>query len=229
MARCPFFASPALLCLLTLPLLGGCSGKKDKPARVEGAPITEVFQDDFERSELGESYFATTDNYQLVNGALSAKGAFNHPLWLTRKLPQNVSIEFDSWSNSADADIKVELYGDGQSHAATKKKVAYKATGYVAVFGGWSNSNSLLARRDEHGKPGVDLVQRNQPKVVVGQRYHWKLTRVDNTISWYVDDMETPFLQFEDKSPLEGANQAYFAFNNWQSDSWFDNLVIKAL
>ncbi len=221
-----------LLCAASLALALGpaCSAKGgQKQKRIEGAPITGVFEDDFERSELGENYFATTNNYQLVNGALSAKGAFNHPLWLTNKLPKNVSIEFDAWSNSADADIKVEVYGDGQSHAATKEKVAYKATGYVAVFGGWSNSKSLLARRDEHGKPGVDLEQRSVPKVIVGKRYHWKLTRQDDTLSWFVDDMNTPFLRFEDASPLSGEGQDYFAFNNWQSDTWFDNLRISPL
>lgn len=216
--------------ITALALMPACSAKGgEKQKRIEGEPITSVFEDDFERSDLGDSYFATTQNYQLVNGALSAKGAFNHPLWLTRKLPKNVSIEFDAWSNTDDADIKVEIFGDGQSHAATKEKVAYKATGYVAVFGGWNNSNSILARRDEHGKAGVDLEQRRAPKVVVGKRYHWKLTRQDNTLSWFVDDMETPFLRFEDKSPLSGAGQDYFAFNNWQSDSWFDNLRISPL
>jgi hypothetical protein len=228
------YRSPTLLLVLLLTgglaLTSACT-KKDgsKAKRVEGAAITELFEDDFERSDLGTNYFATTDNYQLVNGALSAKGAFNHPLWLTKKLPANVSIEFDAWSSSDDADIKVEFYGDGQSHAATKEKVAYKATGYIAVFGGWSNSKSLLARRDEHGETGVDLVARSAPKVVIGQRYHWKITRQDNTLSWFIDDMATPFLRFEDKAPLTGALQAYFAFNNWQSDSWFDNLRIEPL
>jgi hypothetical protein len=218
----------AAFCALALTL--ACSTKSgSKQKRIEGEPITSVFEDNFERSDLGQDYFATTNNYQLVNGALSAKGAFNHPLWLTKKLPKNVSIEFDAWSGSSDADIKVELYGDGQSHAATKEKVAYKATGYVAVLGGWNNSNSILARRDEHGKPGVDLEQRSLPKVEVGKRYHWKITRQDNTLSWFVDDMETPFLRFEDPSPLSGAGQDYFAFNNWQSDSWFDNLRISPL
>lgn len=214
---------------LSTTLLGGCASKGETKKRVEGAPIVDSYADDFERGELGEGYFATTDNYQLVNGALSAKGAFNHPLWLTRKLPRNVSIEFDCWSNSAAGDIKIEFFGDGKSHAATKEKVQYKATGYVAVMGGWNNSKSLLARRDEHGKAGQDLIARTQPKVVVGKRYHWKITRVGDKLTWYVDDMTTPFLEFTDAQPLSGEAQAYLGFNNWESDTWFDNLSITAL
>ncbi len=214
--------------LLSLAITPACSSKTKK-ARVEGEPITGAFTDDFERGDLGDSFFATTNNYQLVNGALSAKGAFNHPLWLTRRLPKNVSIEFDCWSNTADGDIKVEFFGDGLSHAATKEKVQYKATGYVAIMGGWNNSKSLLARRDEHGAEGVDLSSRTAPKVEVGKRYHWKITRVGAEIRWFVDDMNTPFLQFRDAKPLTGANQSYFAFNNWESDTWFDNLRITPL
>lgn len=201
----------------------------DKPKRVEGTPVGATFRDDFERDSLGSNYYATTQNYQLVNGALSAKGAFNHPLWLTKKLPRDVSIEFDCWSSSPDGDIKVEIFGDGQSHAATKKKVQYKATGYVAVMGGWGNSKSILARQDEHGTPGAGLSERSTPKVEVGKRYHWKLTRRGNTLRWFVDDMETPFLSLEDEQPLAGAGHDYFGVNNWESDSWFDNLSIQEL
>jgi hypothetical protein len=218
------------VCTLAVASAIACSAKGgEKKSRVEGSPITEPFEENFDSESLGANFFATTDNYKAVNGALSAKGAFNHPLWLTKKLPKNVSIEFDTWTNSEDADIKVEIFGDGESHAATKEKVAYKATGYVAVFGGWSNSRSILARRDEHGTPGVDLEERRSPKVEIGKRYHWKLTRQDNTLSWFIDDMTTPFLRFEDKSPLVGSGQDYFAFNNWQSDTWFDNLRISPL
>ncbi len=219
----------SLVVLLPISALAACSSKTAKKSRVEGAPITASFADDFERSNLGDNYFATTENYQLVNGALSAKGAFNHPLWLTKTLPHNVSIEFDCWSNSAAGDIKIEFFGDGKSHAATKEKVQYKATGYVAIMGGWNNSKSLLARRDEHGKAGEDLIARTAPKVVLGKRYHWKITRLGDTLTWYVDDMKTPFLEFTDARPLTGDAQAYLGFNNWESDTWFDNLSIRAL
>jgi len=33
----------------------------------------------------------------------------------------------------------------------------------------------------------------------------------------------------EDDEPLEGRGHDHFAFNNWQSDLWFDNLEITPL
>jgi hypothetical protein len=41
--------------------------------------------------------------------------------------------------------------------------------------------------------------------------------------------MDTPFLTYEDKNPLVGEGHEYFGFNNWESDSWFDNLSITPL
>ena len=38
-----------------------------------------------------------------------------------------------------------------------------------------------------------------------------------------------PFLTYEDKSPLEGPGHEYFGFDNWESDAWFDDLVITPL
>lgn len=195
----------------------GC--KTDDPP-----PITSAWTESFERAELGGNYRPTTNTYQIKNGSLSAQGAFNHPLWLRKQLPPAVSIELDCWSNTSDGDIKVELYGDGESHATDKG--AYTSTGYVVIMGGWNNSKSIIARHDEHGR---DVAQRQAPKVVQGRRYHWKIVRSASTLEWYVDDMETPFLTLADSAPLGGTGHEYFGFNNWQSDSWFDNLTVTPL
>jgi len=197
--------------------------------QAEGAPITTMYTQEFTSPQWHDDFLATTNNYHVAQDALSARGAFNHPLWLRRKLPRNVRIEFDCWSMSADGDIKVEFFGDGKSHAPSKEKVQYKATGYIAVFGGWNNTRSILAKRDEHGRVGVTLQERRAPKVVKGKHYHWKITRKGKVIHWYIDNMKTPFLTLRDNTPLEGKTHAYFAFNNWQSDTWFDNVKISPL
>lgn len=205
--------------LIGVALLSVAACKIDDPP-----PIASAWSDDFERAEIGGDYRPTADNYEIVNGALSAKGAFNHPLWLRKKLPAEVSIELDAWSNSSDGDIKVELFGDGESHA--ENKGAYTSSGYVVIMGGWNNSKSLVAKGNEHGK---ELVERQTPKVEKGKRYHWKIVKKGKDIDWYVDDMETPFLSLEDPNPLSGKGHEYFAINNWQSDSWFDNVTITPL
>lgn len=200
-------------------LLALCACKvKDPP------PIKDEWRDVFERDSVGENYYETGDGYRVKNGALNAKGAHNHPLWLRAKLPREVRIEFEAWSTEQRGDIKIELFGDG--HSYDPDGGAYTATGYELIFGGWYNTKSIIARLDEHGK---DVVQRNDPKVVPNQHYKWRVERRANQLTWFIDDMTNPFLQLVDPQPLDGMGHEYLGFNNWETDTWFDNLVISPL
>jgi hypothetical protein len=189
----------------------------------EQPPITAAWRHDF-AAGLGGMFYATGAGYRVVSGALSARGAHNHPLWLRAKLPRDVRVELDAWTTEPRGDIKVELFGDGHSYDPDGGR--YTATGYELIFGGWFNSRSMIARLDEHG---TEQVQRTEPKVVPNQRYRWRIERRHNVLTWFVDDLATPFLRYEDPRPLEGGGHEYFAFNNWQTDTWFDDLVITPL
>jgi hypothetical protein len=198
--------------------LAGC--KANDPA-----PITAPWTDQFEvQTEFERNYLPTGDGYRDPNGSLSAHGAHNHPLWLRKKLPHDVRIEFDCWSTEPRGDIKVEVFGDG--HSFDPDGGRYTASGYEVIFGGWYNSKSIIARLDEHGK---DVVERKLPKVVPNQRYHWKIERKGGKLTWWVDDLTTPFLVYDDPTPLDGDAHAYFGFNNWETDTWFDNLVVTPI
>ena len=210
---------PAMVKALPLLFLLLACRQPDPPA------ITAVWTDDFERNEIGPDYLATApDAYRVEGGVLRAEKAYNHPLWLRRKLPADAIIEVDVRSDSPHGDIKVEAWGDGSSHA--RDKGAYTSSGYVFIHGGWSNTKSILARGNEHGNA---LVERTTPRVVPGQRYHWKIVRQGARIDWYVDDMSTPFLSLDDEQPLGGAGHEYFGFNDWEADLTFDNLRISPL
>ena len=205
---------------ISIALLVGFAGCKVK----DPPPITEEWTDLFERDTVGENYFMTGGNYQIVGGALSAKGSHNKPLWLRKKLPRDVRIELTAWSNSPDGDLKVEVFGDGRSFDPDQG--AYQSTGYVLIFGGWHNTKSMIARGDEHGK---DVVEKTRPKVVPGQKYQWVIEREGKTLSWFIDDETTPFLTYEDPRPLEGEGHEYFAVDNWEADTWFDDLRVTPL
>jgi len=187
-------------------------------------PITEAWTDHFDRGKPGSDYYKTGAGYDVVDGALSAHGAHNHPLWLRKRLTRDVRIELDCWSNEDRGDIKIELFGDG--HSFDPDGGRYMASGYEIIFGGWYNSKSIIARMDEHGK---DLAERTLPKVVARQRYHWKIERQGQKITWWIDDLQTPFLVYDDPHPLDGPGHEYLGFNNWETDTWFDNLVVTPL
>lgn len=185
-------------------------------------PIRAPFRDRFERADLGSDYRNTGGPYRLSGGALRVQGAYNKPLWLTRALPRNARIELDVRSASADGDIKLELWGDGESSA--NDRGAYLATSYVLIFGGWGNTIAAIARLDEHGQ---DRVQRTDRPVIPNRTYHWTIVRQGKRLAWSIDGR--PFLSLEDPAPLEGRRHAYLAFNNWASDCTFDNLQVIPL
>ncbi len=208
-----------VLLLLSLPF-AAC---KDTPR----PPITTAWKDDFERAAVGGDYLPTApDAYRITGGQMNVSNGYNHPLWLLKKMPRDAVIELDVKSTSPSGDIKIEAWGDGEHHAPSNEKIQYTSTGYVFIFGGWGNSQSVIARLSEHGS---DVAKRTDVKVVPGKMYHWKIVRKGGHIDWFIDDMEKPFLSLDDAQPLQGDGHAYFAFSDWESDLWFDNLAIAPL
>ena len=203
----------AALTLLTTAIGGGC--------RAKDAVIASPFVDAFERNDLGSDWRDTGGQYSVAHGKLIARNAYNHPAWLRRRLPRDVSVELDVQSNSTAGDIKVELFGDGASFDPDRG--GYVSTGYVFIFGGWRNSLSVICRNNEHDEGRK--VMRTDRRVEVDRTYHFTITRKSGHIDWLVDGQ--PFLAWTDPQPLAGAGHEYFAINDWESEVSFDNLAIR--
>jgi hypothetical protein len=201
------------ICGLTLAATVGCRAR---------TPIIDTpFRDDFERAELGPSWNATAAAYRIAGGQLEVTNGYNHPAWLRRRLPANAVIDLDVTSKSPAGDIKVELYGDGESFDPDKG--SYTSTGYVLIFGGWHNSLSVICRQDEHGEGRK--AERSDVHVEPFRRYHFTIGRRGGAIDWAIDGR--PFLAWTDPAPFGGAGHGYFAVNDWEADVTFDNLSIR--
>ena len=206
----------------------GC--KSGRPARSRGVSnlderplITSSFSETFDRP-LSQSDWndTSTGSYRVENGTLRIKGAYNHPLWLLKRLPRDVQIDLDITSHDAAGDLKVEFFGDGVSFAPDKGQ--YTSSGYVAIFGGWHNTTSTLVRQFEHDP---NRRERTDLRVVPGQTYHWTIKREGTKVSWAIDN--APFLEIQDLQPLYGTSHWFFGFDNWEVDTTVDNLRISAL
>jgi hypothetical protein len=184
--------------------------------------LGDKFDDRFERTGLGPDWRPTGGSFTIVDGVLTAQDCRNHTLWLRRRLPANVEVSFEVWSDTEEGDIKFELFGDG--HSTSTGKGAYTATGYVLIFGGWDNTLSIIARMDEHGD---DRKTTRKMKVEPGRKYRMRVRRIDKKLSWWIDG--TLFLEYEDPDPLVGRGHEYFGFNNWEAPVSFEYLVIRAL
>jgi hypothetical protein len=213
---------------------GGASEvSPEPPAGTDDPWLTEVFNDDFERTgELGSAYRSTSSVWAIDRGRLCGAGAKNHPVWLARRLPVNARIEFQALSESEDGDIKAEFWGDGRSSAAG---VSYTdATSYLTIFGGWKNRFHVLARLDEHAPDRREIKLERGAADPIGRTveahrvYQFRVERQDgHTVRWSVDGVEIS--SYPDEEPLRGDGHEHFGFNDWQVRVCFDNLRVTPL
>ena len=189
--------------------------------------IDAPYGDSFERVDLGPEWLDTSHGATIKDGKLNVVRAYNHPVWLRRKLPRNVQIDFDAVSQSPAGDLKCELFGDGESFDPDKGR--YDPTSYMIVFGGWNNSKSIISRLGEHDEAVKAARDREgaQPLVVLGRTYHFTIARRGGLIDWKIDG--APYLSWDDPEPLAGSGHEFFAVNDWETDVSFDNLAIRPL
>jgi hypothetical protein len=216
----PLLSMLSVLTALTSLALSGCD-----------RPISSPFTDSFDRSELGSDYNNTGAPWHLEDGKLVGAQVHNHPLWLKRRLPDDVKIDVDVASRSPDGDIKVEVAGDGDSREsddAVARDLKYTASGYVFIFGGWRNSRSVLVRQNEHAwERDRSTPIRFAPRVEPNRTYHWTIVKRGGHIEWSIDNQ--PFLTYDDPMPLHGKGQDHFGFTGWETEVVFDNLRIEPL
>jgi hypothetical protein len=209
--------------LLVLWLLGGallsCKSGGESKGVDWGDGLTGgelVFEDGFDRAELGPRWVVEGPTWRIVDGWLHDTTARNAGAWLDLELPEKVRVEFSARSELPPTgefrgDIKCEIFCTEKTHQ----------TGYVLIFGGWLNTINVIARLDEHGK---DRLEDSRRKVIAGQTYRWAVVRTDGVLRWYLDGK--PFMHFADPDPVRGR---FFGFNNWESHVYYDDLKVWRL
>ncbi|MFI5300618.1 MAG: hypothetical protein ACHREM_21235 [Polyangiales bacterium] len=203
-----------------------CEGKNDPV-------LTAPYLDDFDRADLGADWRQTSFGaYTIKSGSVCTAKPKNHPLWLKKKLPANVRVEFDAKALTAEIDIKAELFGDGCAFDEAGRD--YTATSYVAVLGAHKNTEDWLVRQFEHGKdarkttlsPTGETIATS--KVQANHSYHFELSRTDGReVRFVVDGVVVH--AFDDPAPLVGLGHDHFAFNGWEAAVCFDKLAITPL
>jgi len=201
-------------------------------AVAEGPRITAPWEDNFDRTELGPDWNVLGPAWKIQNGKLCGRAAHNKGVWLARRLPLNARIEFDAFAESADGDLKVELWGDGTSGATGQSYT--NATSYVAILGGWKNTKHVLARFNEHAPDRLEIDVDPQSDdermraVARGQPYHFKVERLDGKkVEWSVNGVV--YFDFTDPEPLAGVGHEHVGFNDWEAPVCFDNLKVTPL
>jgi len=179
------------------------------------AKLEKIFEDNFERAELGENYTVQGGDWKIDAGAITSSKAENRNLVLTgAALPQNGVIELTMWSESEGVDVKFNAWGDGKIHD--------HGDGYSFILGGWQNRVSVISKLHEHEKKRSE---ERDIRLKKGERYRVKIVRKASDIKWFVNDKL--FLSYNDEDPLKtGDGFDKLSFGNWRSKVFFDDLKI---
>ena len=205
-----------LFLFFLLLVMVSCNASKN--GLYEGKKAVKIFEDTFERSEIGAHYTVQGGDWKIENGKLVCKTAKNRNLVLNSPdLPQNAVVELTMKSRSDAVDVKFNLWGDGKIHD--------HGDGYTFILGGWNNRISVISKLHEHEKKRSEKRNAGLEKEMV---YKVKVVRISNKIKWFVND--ELFLEYVDESPLKvGDGYSKLSFANWKSDVEFDDLKIYAL
>lgn len=216
--------------LKVTPITGFSAEAAPAPPPALAAPASTAssadgFSDGFDRPTLGDDYSGlAVQQAQLVDGHLRLSMMHNRPLWLKRPLPDNARIDFKARSLSPDGDLKIEAWGDGVSGYSGDLRLAYTATGYVFILGGWRNTISALAKQHEHTP---DRKERSDFHLEPGRWYQWTIEKRGNTVRWFIDGQ--PFLAREDAESLQGPGHDHLGFSGWETTVEFDDLKVTPL
>lgn len=214
MKKCLFFI------LFALFFFNSCSEKRSEDQAgyesfVKGKKLETVFEDSFDRSEIGSNYTVQGGDWKIENGKVTSSKAENRNVVLSGvSLPQNGIIELTMWSESDGVDVKFNAWGDGKIHD--------HGDGYSFILGGWQNRVSVISKLHEHEKNrSADKATRLEK----GAKYKVKVVRIGNDIKWFLNDRL--FLSYNDEDPLKTVDGFdKLSFGNWRSKVFFDDLKI---
>ncbi len=187
----------------------GSYAKAYDPAKdLKGGTL--LFEDKFERTEVGDSW-SENARWNIKEGRLHISKDHNKGLWLLKELPDNARVEFDALSTTPEGDLKCEIFAAEPTHQ----------TGYILIFGGWGNRINVIARLDEHGE---DRKEERERRVERNKTHKFAIIRRGRSLAWFVDGKY--LMTYEDNEPLKGH---YFGFNDWEAPVSYDNFKVFQL
>jgi len=159
------------------------SGGAPAPAPKRGK-WTLVFQDDFERAELGEDWRVADGNFRIEDGHVVGRG---YGLFIEREFAGDQRLEYDAWVDPGQTACDLDAL-----LSVTAPKKWRGGDGYLFQFGGWGNTvNAVL-------KEKTRVYKGSAPNIQPGKRHHIVCEKAGRRLRWRIDgklvaDYEDPF------------------------------------
>jgi hypothetical protein len=209
-------------------------------------PLEVPFTDNFEDPTLS-AWAGDSSAFRSERAGMVIESAEGRAVWLRRRLPRDVAIEFDLVTPPDREAGGIEFY----LHApATNQRTG----GYVFLLGGYSNHWSVLGRQSDDRAPpnssisfppnssweshprgfrmmcGEDryLLDENHavlPVVDRGKTYRMRIGRSDRRLLWEIDG--APYLSMYDITPIYDHRAALFGFGGVRASYRIEHFTIR--
>jgi hypothetical protein len=203
--------------------------------------VTVPYSEDFSHPALvAERFFSTGSPGELRNGNLISPGVRNNALWLKASLPDDVRVSLTTRAVVPEADIRVEIFGNGEDTLSGYRLVLSPAgagaKGILYRLGeqglSWSE---LRARAAPEGPVAAGLYKANTPLRVDGltlpirtnETQHWVIERRGATLRWTINDQLV--LSFTDPFPLTGSSHDRLGLSSNELDVAYNQLSVVAV
>ncbi|MHC5077442.1 MAG: protein kinase domain-containing protein [Planctomycetota bacterium] len=169
-----------------------------------------VFEDDFERDELGPPWKTVIGEWEIHDGALCCLKQSDNIIVILEKYPGDVRIEYDAWAVDWPV-CSLSCFLNSSDRNPIQE-------GYYLGFGDNMNKRSYILRRQAYVANNTGALVRNGHKhKIVGERIGSKITlSVDSQV----------VNAYTDYFPLSSAEHAHVGFYSWFSHAHFDNVRI---
>jgi serine/threonine protein kinase/regulator of sirC expression with transglutaminase-like and TPR domain len=186
-----------------------------------------VFEDDFERTVLGDAWTPLDRIYIRENpdtalarriwtiqeGKLVCDHNSHTFIHINRKLTGDIRLEFDAMQADSSTDgIHCFLF------CTKEKQDIIKNLGYAFAFGSFKNTTTYISRFNDH------LIQSTTHLPGPGVWYHIRAQRRGTHLTLFINGKKV--LDAEDEFPIMGKDNTLLGLHSWEGKTYYDNLRI---
>jgi hypothetical protein len=177
----------------------------------KSAPKTEkghwrlVFQDSFDRLNIGDKWKIADGNFEIKNNSLCGRGE----IFISAKFPGDQKLEFTGWVE------KGKPACDISAMMAVKRicKNGYK-NGYFFGFGNRGNVRNILM------KDAAVIFKINAPMIELGKKHKIVCEKEGRVLKWWIDGKR--IMMMKDFTPLSGKRIGLYIY----VDSFIDDVKV---
>lgn len=187
---------------------------------LSGFRLVPFYQERFYTDISSNWYFPDEiESWSYEKGELNSEAGDGVKAVLSDVFSKNVSVE-------SDVTVFDDYYYSDAGIMFRANKIYKGANAFKGYYVGMDAANNIVRL----GRMNNDYTNLHSQyySIVPGNKYHLKVVAIENDISVYVDDMETPLFTYSDENCEDYIVQGRVGLRNYWAHSHFDNVEVNS-